>query len=392
MRIDKLPAAGRPEGSASEADAPSARGGRVGPPPDRGAAPPTRSAPPSTSCSARPESGWHGAERDELDPPRGPGRPRGARRAPPAAAGAARAAGRVGWISEGGLNYVCERLTVPPAEAYGVATFYAMFSVEPRPRHRRARLRRPRLPRRAAPSDLRRPRARLRPPRARPPRAATPPGCAARAWACASSAPAVLVQRAGVGAADSWRARGAAETVAALGRARADPRPTPAAGRRASPQTLGPRRPSGSGSCAASGVVDPALLRRLPRARGLRGAAPRGGAGRRGDDPRDHRRQADGPRRRGVPHRGEVEGRRRAARAPALLRLQRRRVRARHVQGPRRDGAGPVRGDRGPHDRGLRHRMRSRATSTSAASTRSRPSASSTRSRRRATAGSSATT
>ncbi len=40
---------------------------------------------------------------------------------------------RIGWISEGGLNYVCSRLTVPPAEAYGVATFYAMFSVEPRP-------------------------------------------------------------------------------------------------------------------------------------------------------------------------------------------------------------------------------------------------------------------
>jgi NADH-quinone oxidoreductase subunit F len=41
---------------------------------------------------------------------------------------------RVGWISEGGLTYVCQRLTVPPAEAYGVATFYAMFSVEPRPK------------------------------------------------------------------------------------------------------------------------------------------------------------------------------------------------------------------------------------------------------------------
>ena len=39
-----------------------------------------------------------------------------------------------GWVSEGGLNYICERLTVPPAEAYGVATFYAMFSVQPRPR------------------------------------------------------------------------------------------------------------------------------------------------------------------------------------------------------------------------------------------------------------------
>ena len=41
--------------------------------------------------------------------------------------------GGVGWISPGGLNYVSERLTVPPAEAYGVATFYAMFSVEQRP-------------------------------------------------------------------------------------------------------------------------------------------------------------------------------------------------------------------------------------------------------------------
>ncbi len=41
---------------------------------------------------------------------------------------------RAGWISPGGLRYVCERLTVPPAEAYGVATFYAMFSTEERPK------------------------------------------------------------------------------------------------------------------------------------------------------------------------------------------------------------------------------------------------------------------
>jgi NADH-quinone oxidoreductase subunit F len=40
---------------------------------------------------------------------------------------------RAGWISEGGLNYVCERLGVPPAEAYGVASFYAMLSLHPRP-------------------------------------------------------------------------------------------------------------------------------------------------------------------------------------------------------------------------------------------------------------------
>jgi NADH-quinone oxidoreductase subunit F len=40
---------------------------------------------------------------------------------------------RVGWISEGGLTYVSQRLDVPPAEAYGVASFYALFSTEPRP-------------------------------------------------------------------------------------------------------------------------------------------------------------------------------------------------------------------------------------------------------------------
>jgi len=41
---------------------------------------------------------------------------------------------RIGWISEGGFNYVCQRLTVPPAEAWGVATFYMMLSTQPRPR------------------------------------------------------------------------------------------------------------------------------------------------------------------------------------------------------------------------------------------------------------------
>jgi NADH-quinone oxidoreductase subunit F len=37
-----------------------------------------------------------------------------------------------GWISPGGLNYIARRLTIPPADVYGVATFYALFSVEPR--------------------------------------------------------------------------------------------------------------------------------------------------------------------------------------------------------------------------------------------------------------------
>jgi NADH-quinone oxidoreductase subunit F len=34
---------------------------------------------------------------------------------------------RIGWVSPGALDYICARLTVPPAEAYGVASFYALF-------------------------------------------------------------------------------------------------------------------------------------------------------------------------------------------------------------------------------------------------------------------------
>jgi NADH-quinone oxidoreductase subunit F len=41
--------------------------------------------------------------------------------------------GRVGWISPGALNHVCRRLEVPPAEAFGVADFYALFQTRPHP-------------------------------------------------------------------------------------------------------------------------------------------------------------------------------------------------------------------------------------------------------------------
>ena len=37
-----------------------------------------------------------------------------------------------GAVSKGALAYICERLTVAPAEAYGVATFYALFDVDGR--------------------------------------------------------------------------------------------------------------------------------------------------------------------------------------------------------------------------------------------------------------------
>ena len=53
---------------------------------------------------------------------------------------------RAGWISRGALNYVCQRLSVPPADAYGVATFYAMLVGRAAAEDDRPRLRRPRLP------------------------------------------------------------------------------------------------------------------------------------------------------------------------------------------------------------------------------------------------------
>ena len=40
---------------------------------------------------------------------------------------------RAGWISQGGLGYICDRLNVPPADAWGVATFYALLATTPRP-------------------------------------------------------------------------------------------------------------------------------------------------------------------------------------------------------------------------------------------------------------------
>ncbi len=41
--------------------------------------------------------------------------------------------GEIGWISPGAMDYICKRLLVPPAEAYGVTSFYALLSTEERP-------------------------------------------------------------------------------------------------------------------------------------------------------------------------------------------------------------------------------------------------------------------
>ncbi|MGW8912837.1 NAD(P)H-dependent oxidoreductase subunit E, partial [Streptomyces sp. NPDC055752] len=80
-----------------------------------------------------PESSWEGADRSDADLRWARGGREARDRRDLLLPGLHALNDRIGWISEGALDYLCRRLTVPPAEAYGVATFYAMFSVRPRP-------------------------------------------------------------------------------------------------------------------------------------------------------------------------------------------------------------------------------------------------------------------
>jgi NADH-quinone oxidoreductase subunit F len=87
------------------------------------------------ACLGMPASGWEGgeriAERDTVVAHGGHATRAQRHLLLPALHAAQR---RVGWISEGALNYICMRLGVPPADAWGVATFYALFATTPRPK------------------------------------------------------------------------------------------------------------------------------------------------------------------------------------------------------------------------------------------------------------------
>ena len=100
-----------------------------------GRSPPPPSAPPWTASWGRRSSGWVGgvatAPASTATPPAAGTRLRGRRTQLLPALHAVQ--DRVGWISQPALNYISRRLAVPPAEAYGVATFYALYATKPRP-------------------------------------------------------------------------------------------------------------------------------------------------------------------------------------------------------------------------------------------------------------------
>jgi NADH-quinone oxidoreductase subunit F len=81
-----------------------------------------------------PSSGWRGGERTAPDAHVAFGGREAAQARRPQLLPALHAVNdRVGWVSQGALNYVAQRLEVPPAEAYGVLTFYALLSPVARP-------------------------------------------------------------------------------------------------------------------------------------------------------------------------------------------------------------------------------------------------------------------
>jgi NADH-quinone oxidoreductase subunit F len=80
-----------------------------------------------------PASGWEGGARSERDGYVSFGGHDARKRRTQLLPALHAVSDRVGWISEGAINYICQRLTVPPADAYGVASFYGLFSTTPRP-------------------------------------------------------------------------------------------------------------------------------------------------------------------------------------------------------------------------------------------------------------------
>ena len=353
-----------------------------------------RSTPSSIRSSGRARSGWDGGTRDTaLDGhvAHGGHHARAHRNLLLPALNAA--ASRVGWVSRGALNHISKRLSVPPADAYGVASFYALTPTTPR------------APIAAHVCDdiacrLAGAERICEELETTVGHAGAPLGDGDTTWLrspCLGQcerAPAVLVTVAGPesGALVVGEIENAEAVVDTLGwvaevahegpaRVHAELRDVPAEPlewvRGLAPQA----GDDGLVLLARVGRVDPASLDAYRASGGYEALAKAVAvAPCRRDRGRD-RRPPGRPRRGRLPDRPQVGRGRGAACDPPLRRVQRRRVRARHVQGPAHPRGGPVRARRGDDDRGIRGRRLARATSTFVASTRSPASAWSTRSR-----------
>ena len=203
---------------------------------------------------------------------------------------------RVGWISPGALDYVCERLTVPPAEAFGVASFYALFRTDARARRGRACLRRRRLPVAGA-EELCAAMARRfgrEGTEAALWTAPASPGSAPRASASATSGSAALIQQAGAAAPGATSPRPprtlSGRRSPAASRSRDPPRrarppavtPIIRNGAGSPPVPLAPpRRADGSRCCAASATSTPARSAPTGRRAATRCCAARSSSARR---------------------------------------------------------------------------------------------------------------
>ncbi|HEV7667943.1 MAG TPA: NAD(P)H-dependent oxidoreductase subunit E [Thermoanaerobaculia bacterium] len=80
-----------------------------------------------------PQTGWTGGARDSAADGRTSGGGLAAQARPRLLPTLHAIQSRIGWISPGALNYASLRLGLPPAETYGVASFYGLFSTVPRP-------------------------------------------------------------------------------------------------------------------------------------------------------------------------------------------------------------------------------------------------------------------
>ena len=326
----------------------------------------TRSARRSTRCSARRER-WEGGARVGRHRRRTPsGRTRRAP-APPAAAGAARGAGARRLDQPGRARATSARgSTCRPRRPTAWRRFYALLRVEPRPPRVAARLRRHRLPLRGRRRADRRLEQRAR-----------PGGRVAATGGDLAAQPVPRPVRAGAGrAADRRRRASRASTVLAPVDV-ADGAARRSTATRVAPPTFraaaaGRRARAAAAARASAASTRAASTTTAPRGgyEALRRAFELGPAGviREVKDSKLVGRGGAA-----FPTGRKWEAVARAAGAAALPGLQRRRVRAGHVQGPRADRGRPVRGHRGDDDRRLRDRLRARLSSTCAASTRDAP-------------------